>query len=277
MRIAVVGDVHAQFDEADVEALEGCGYDLILFVGDIADWMHRTTLVTARRMAQLRTPALCLPGNHDGTTPWGVLAEALGIGTHRPGAGRRAARRLTELRRALHPIPLVGYSAHPFPAHDLTVIAGRPLAMDGRRLCFRQALQHTWDVDSMESSVRTLTTLVDSNPGRLLLLAHNGPAGLGSGKQAPFSVGGRDIGDPDLAAVIDHAMQQQRRVVAVVAGHVHHRSSDRQWHHSRDGVHYVNAARVPRVVTSSAHGQRHHHVRLEIHDDHTVDVEEIWA
>lgn len=41
MRIAVVGDVHLQRNDGDVEFFNRSAYDLILFVGDVAAYRHR--------------------------------------------------------------------------------------------------------------------------------------------------------------------------------------------------------------------------------------------
>ncbi|MEZ4237948.1 MAG: metallophosphoesterase [Myxococcota bacterium] len=141
MRIAAIGDVHRQWTERDCRILDGMGYDLVLFVGDLGDRLHLHTLATARRIARLRTPALLIPGNHDATTPLGVLFEGLHRWTARPALARRSRRRTEALQRALGPVQLAGYSAHPHPAHGVTVIAARPHAMDGRRLSFAPALQ----------------------------------------------------------------------------------------------------------------------------------------
>lgn len=263
MRIAAVGDIHEHWDARDCAGIDALGYDLVLFVGDLADRLHRRTLDVARRIAPLRTPALLLPGNHDATTPLGVLAEAVGRGLGRPGTAARHQRRRAALVEALHPVPVVGYSVHPFPAHALTVIAARPHAMDGLRVTFSRAL----GVPTLAASAERLGALVDATTGPLLFLAHNGPAGLGAEPDAPFSLrrGARDVGDPDLALAIARAQARGQPVVAVVAGHLHHRGHDRRWNVARGGVVYVNAARVPRVF-DGADGPVRHHVAIEVLD-----------
>jgi uncharacterized protein (TIGR04168 family) len=276
VRIAVIGDVHERWEATDCEILDGMGYDLVVFVGDLADRLHRRTLEVARRIAPLRTPALLIPGNHDATSPLGVLFEGLHRATRRPGQARRAERRYEALKQALGPVQLAGYSTHPFPEHGLTVIAGRPHAMDGRRLSFLPTLERRHNVRSLEGSVARYRSLVDSSEGALLFVAHNGPRGLGTDKGAPFAMrrsldgaalsgalprspsGGLDLGDPDLADAVAWAKAQGRTVLAVVAGHMHHRSKTRRWQLEQDGVLYVNAARVPRVFEQDGVVLRHH-------------------
>ncbi|MCA9492982.1 MAG: metallophosphoesterase [Myxococcales bacterium] len=275
MRIAVVGDIHRHWGPRDVELLDGRGLDLVLFTGDLGDMLHRGTLDVARQIARLRTPAVLVPGNHDGTHPLGVLAEGLGVLRRRPGASRRAARRLDALRHALGPVALGGYSLHPFPRHGLTLVVGRPHGMDERWLTFGQAVGARHGPEDHASSCALLRRLVDrAPPGDLIFLAHDGPAGLGSGDRDPFTFyGRRDMGDPDLADAVAYAAERGRRVLAVVAGHLHHVGTDRDWWVRRDGVLNVNAARVPRVFEDGGRTVRHH-VEIRIGAGR-ADVEQI--
>ncbi len=274
MRIAVVGDIHAEWTNEDNEALDALGYDLVLFVGDLADALHVRTRATAASIAGLRTPALLIAGNHDATTPLGVLLEALGTGLRRPGLARRGLHRLDALQASLGPVPLVGYSVHPYPEHDLTVIAARPHAMDGRRVTFGPLIEARYGITNLGASIRRLHDLVDATSGPLLFLAHNGPRGLGSGPRDPWAVAGRDLGDPDLASAAYYARRHGREVRAVIAGHVHHRTDDRDWVRMHEGIWHVNAARVPRVRTSAS-GTLRHHVAVTI-EGQQVDVRERW-
>jgi len=257
VRLALLGDLHEHWTAEDVETIDGAGYDLVLFVGDLADPLHRRTLDIARGIAALRTPALLLPGNHDGTTPGGVLGEALKVGVERRGTAARAVARMEALEGALGPVRLAGYSVHPFAAHEVTIVAARPHAMDGARLCFAPLLRARHGVGTLEDSVERLRVLVDRAEGDLVFLAHNGPMGFGTDAAAPWAVLGRDLGDPDLAEAIRYARKKGRRVLAVLAGHVHHRGS-RRWLLEVDGTVYVNAARVPRVFTVDGRQVRHH-------------------
>lgn len=265
MRIAVIGDIHECWDAIDCEIIDDLGYDLVLFVGDLADRLHLRTLEVARRISKIRTPALLIPGNHDATTPLGVLAEGLHRGTSRPGAGQRAQRRWLALQDALAPVRIAEYSAHPHPEFGVTLIAARPHAMDGRRLSFRQALAARHDIRSMAGSISRLRELVDTAQGALVFLAHNGPIGLGSDREAPFALrSGVDIGDPDLGDAIAWAKRNDRQVLAVIAGHLHHCGTDRRWCTSEGGILYVNAARVPRIFERDGARVRHHiEVRLQ--------------
>ena len=98
-----------------------------------------------------------------------------------------------------------------------------------------------------------------------LFLAHNGPSGLGSGRAdiwgCDFKKDEGDFGDEDLRLAVDHAQSSGKRVLAVLAGHMHHAikgGGERRWQIERDGVLYVNAARVPRIFEHEGRHVRHH-------------------
>lgn len=78
-----------------------------------------------------------------------------------------------------------------------------------------------------------------------------------------FMPDGGDWGDPDLRMAINHARAKGKKVLAVIAGHMHLRTKqgvERPWHVEVDGTHYINAARVPRIFSSD--DVYRHHVRI---------------
>jgi uncharacterized protein (TIGR04168 family) len=237
-RLAVFGDLHGDFTPHDARAVDALGYDGVLFVGDLGSWLHTGIRRVARAISTLKTPALVIPGNHDGPSPLGVLREAVLGGRHPRGSARRTLRRTRRIERWLSPVPLVGYSAHPLGA--VTVIAARPWAM-GAGLSFSASLARRHGVGSLQGSTERLCALVDATSGPLVFLAHNGPAGLGSEAEDLWSRRGVDLGDADLTAAVEHAGP---RAVAVVAGHMH-LGPGRDSHRTHRGVLHVNAARVP--------------------------------
>lgn len=243
-RLAVIGDVHGRFDRSEARALDAMGYDGILFVGDLGSWLHTGVRRVATAIASLRTPAVVLPGNHDGPSPLGVLREAVLRGRHPTGSGARTVRRTARIARWLHPVPFAGYSLHAFGG--VTVVAARPWAMDGHRLTFRRALELRHGVPSLEASAQRLCALVDATEGPLVFLAHNGPAGLGAGDDGPWALSGVDRGDADLTVAVRHA---GTRAKAVVAGHMHLGGRRADALVQRGALH-INGAEVPR-------GRRH--------------------
>jgi uncharacterized protein (TIGR04168 family)/Raf kinase inhibitor-like YbhB/YbcL family protein len=285
VRIAVVGDIHLLWDERDTRALDECGYDLVLFVGDLAGFGLDGALRVAHDIAQLRTPALVLPGNHDAVTAPQLAAEVL---MRTPDLAREAlalrmTARVQQLARALEPVTLCGYSLHPFEQHGLTVLAARPHSLGGPRLAFRRYLASRFNVRRMTDSVDRLCALFDAVPEsqQILVLAHNGPSGLGSARHAIFGCdfrhGDGDWGDPDLGEALQHARDSGKHVLGVVAGHMHHAvrgGGERTWLVERHGLVHVNAARVPRY-RAGVHSEERHHVRLTL-ENGRVAVEPVW-
>jgi uncharacterized protein (TIGR04168 family) len=260
-RLIVVGDVHDQWTAEDVAWIDAERADAVLFVGDLPTMWHRQLLDVAARVSALRTPALLVPGNHDGPAPTTLVVDALTAGRRSLGDARRHAQRMDQLRAALQPVQLVGYSTHAVGSH--AIVACRPHGMDGRRASFGPFLRQRFGVVDLSSSAARLRRLVRGVPeGRpIVFLAHNGPAGLGAG--GPWGVGGRDLGDPDLTAAVEFARERGHAVPAVLAGHVHHRgdAGRRRWWVRADGTAYVNAARSPRIE-----GGQHYAVGLELVD-----------
>ena len=272
--VAVVGDLHSAWEVEDIGYFQRTEYPLLLVTGDLGHAGSSDGRRIARTLAQLTPEVLVMPGNNDAADYPHIRAEL----TYR----RARADLLADAVAEGHSIPpsresaqLCGYSLHAIELNGfaLTVVAGRPFSMGGPELAFSQALARVHDVHSMRDSIERLCTLVDeTSTQHVVFLAHNGPTGLGS---EPEDIWGRDFhpdagdwGDPDLRAAIEHAVQRGRKVLAVIAGHMHWAVSGRQdlqrrWQLRKDGILYVNAARVPRVFAQGEQSVRHH-IHLEL-------------
>ena len=271
MRIAIIGDVHEQWGAEDLAYFESEDFDLVLFVGDLPSFSHLNTERVARAISGIRSPAILIPGNHDATTPVQVLAEAVQVGCELDRWARAQTRRVERLRDALGRVPLGGYSVHSVGIVD--IIACRPHAMDGRFLSFKPYLLDRFGVGDREASGQRLKGCVDRCTNPIIFLSHNGPAGLGGTRDDLF---GRskpefDNGDPDLTEAIAYARQTGHVVLASAAGHMHHQGDGgaRRWTVERDGIRYINAARVPRVFQRNGRSYRHC-VELIVNGDRTV-------
>lgn len=284
MKLAVIGDVHGLFDEADIAYLNASDYAGVLFVGDLGNYRDGGDLTVARRIAQLTKPSWVIPGNHDAVHLAQLLAEVV----RRPNAAtlwaRRQGRRVAALEAALGPSKLVGYNVVTLETDGdaIDMIVGRPHAMDGGKLSFGAYLGEHFGVTTLEQSAIRLKELVEqSTHQRLLFLAHNGPAGLGAARHdiwgCDFLPGAGDWGDPDLRVAIDHARTLGKTVLAVVAGHMHHRlkgGGNRTWTVQHDGILHVNAARVPRIMRRDG-THLHHHIELRL--DAQPSATEHWV
>ena len=286
VRLALIGDIHLDFDPQDRDYFDASDYDLLLFTGDLSDTFHpRRSLAVASRLAQLRKPALLIPGNHDIHNLPQLLAEVFNQSWLAVVSGIPHPRYHARLQQALGNVVMGGYSTHDYylGAIDLSVICARPYALGGTRMNYAPLLRRQFGVHSLTQSTQRICQQVDAAQARnLVFLAHNGPWGLGA---APADIWGcdfdpaqGDFGDRDLRAAIDYARQQGRRVLAVVAGHMHLQTylgpkpfwqrrgnpgPTRPRQVVQDGILYINAARVPRIFVRD--GQRvAHHVRLDI-------------
>jgi len=272
-KIAVIGDLHGSWDDWDVDYFDASDYELLLFTGDLGSGTGEAGVKVARSIARLAKPALVMPGNNDVQFQPAIAAEFL----HQKGliellgAGERDRSRA--LGHSSGKVGLCGFSSHllSLSTTEITLLAGRPNSMGGAELSFGEHLERNHGVSSLEQATERLIGLIDGAPTeQLLILSHNGPAGLGSAPTdifgCDFIEGGGDWGDPDLARAIDHARAVGKRVLAVVAGHMHlvtRDGSERIARVEKDGTLYLNPARVPRIF-SGPEGPIRTHLRLEL-------------
>jgi uncharacterized protein (TIGR04168 family) len=272
--IAVIGDVHGSWGEQDVDYFNRSDYDLILFVGDLGGGALRSDLGVARSISRLTRPTFVLPGNHDAVHIAQLAAEVTQQRSLIALFSAGQERRREAFDKALGGVEMCGYGLHPQRkgTTDFDIISCRPHSMGGPSLAFAPFLSRAYGIDSLTASAERLTSLIDaSSSNRLLFFAHNGPTGLGAGEAdiwgCDFKRDGGDWGDEDLTLAIDHARRQGKEVLGVLAGHMHLRTRSgeiRPWRVEKDGVLYINAARVPRIFTKSQRPRLRHHVALTI-------------
>jgi uncharacterized protein (TIGR04168 family) len=283
--IGVVGDVHLYWDDEDVAFFNSAGYDLLLFVGDLAAYTQVRGHRVARSLRKIRVPAMCIPGNHDGLHALQLGAE-IAPRAHRLRNAfcEGQARRCRSLDKALGDVELVAYSQHRLaPAGvPLNVVVGRPHSIGGRRLACLRYLDEAYGVDSTEASIERMKVLIDAcDDAPILFLAHNGPSGLGDRADSIWGCDFRkkeeDWGDQDLEEAVRYANGSGRKVLAAVAGHMHRRTKSgksRPAQVEKDGVLYVNAAEVPRHRQINGQKKRHH-VRLTVSSG-GVTAKDLW-
>lgn len=264
--IALVGDLHGFWSEADVSYFNASDYELVLFTGDLGSGTRKNGVDVARSVARLDRQALVVAGNND--APYrheiaaefqvqGGLAELMRLAPDHPLANRRESS-----------VELCGYAVREVTVGQraLSVVVGRPYAMGGNELSFPDALHEGFDIATMSQSADRLCALVEqTQTADLILLAHNGAAGLGDESTSIWGCDFRplagDWGDEDLQLAVQHAKRIGKRVLAVVAGHMHRSSKlPRMATLQRDGVLYVNPALVPRVLEREEGVVRHHMV-----------------
>lgn len=244
LRIAVVGDVHDQWDAVqDTRALQELKPDLVLFTGDFGD----ENLELVDHVSNLDFPKAIILGNHD---CWYTAEHS----ASKPDAVDRQLQSLGESH--------VGYKRMDFPELKLSVIGGRPFSSGGKT--FGPAydiVSQRFGIQGMRHSKWKISDLALTAPieNILVFLAHNGPTGLGSN---PEDICGKDWslksfadhGDPDLEAALKTVKERgSHNVQLVVFGHMHKiLAHDRGFRTmlvtGPDKTVYVNAAVVPRVI-----------------------------
>jgi uncharacterized protein (TIGR04168 family) len=250
IKIAIVGDVHDQWDDADAIALTHLGVDLVLFVGDFGN----EAVELVGRIASLNLPKAAIFGNHDAwytASDWGRSKSP-----YDPLIEDRVRQQINLLGSSD-----VSYGKLDFPQFNLSVIGSRPFSWGGPQWKYSDFYEARYGVDSFAASTQRIVEMATSATcEHLILIGHNGPTGLGEdpesicGKDWGEPIGG-DYGDPDLEAAISLLQAQGKSIPFVTFGHMHHKLRHtkqrlRQPIVVAPGTVYLNAARCPRVLST---------------------------
>jgi uncharacterized protein (TIGR04168 family) len=247
--VVILGDLHGHWDDEDERYYSALPCDLLLWTGDLADSPRRQYAV-AESLARCGSKAFGLLGNHDGASHLLASCEAHGYRLLEWCLSFGHAARVRRIRAILGEHDL-GLTRRELPHLDLTLIGFCPLQSGGARLAYAKTLRRVYGTSDPEPILRDLIDRAESR--RLLLLGHNGPAGLGAEPFAPFgrdwSETGGDHGDPVFARLLSYASQRNKETVLAVAGHMH----DIRHGRARESLRYaqqtpvLNACRVPRL------------------------------
>ncbi|MBW4614067.1 MAG: TIGR04168 family protein [Desmonostoc vinosum HA7617-LM4] len=248
LKIAVVGDIHDQWEVEDGIALKHLGVNLLLFVGDFGN----ESVEVVRAIASLDIPKAAVMGNHDAwytATEWG----------RKKCPYDRSTEDWVQAQLDLLGSAHVGYGKLDFPDWHLTVVGGRPFTWGGPEWRFAEICKERYGVTSLEESADRIVKAVKSATYEtIIFLGHNGPSGLGDRPEDPCGkdwhpIGG-DFGDPDFAEAISQALTAGKTIPLVTFGHMHQtlrhtkKVSRKPIFRSPEGIIYLNAASVPRIV-----------------------------
>ncbi|MEO3705695.1 TIGR04168 family protein [Trichormus azollae] len=248
LKIAVVGDVHDQWEVEDGLALKHLGVDLVLFVGDFGN----ESVEVVRVIASLDIPKAAVMGNHDAwysATEWG----------RKKCPYDRMKEDWLQKQIDLLGLAHVSYSKLDFPEWNLTVVGGRPFTWGGHEWRFADICTERYGTSCLEESAEKIFQVVKSAAcENIIFLGHNGPSGLGDRPDDPCGkdwhpVGG-DFGDPDLAEAISLSLNIGKTIPLVTFGHMHRtlrytkKTQRRAVFRSPEGIIYLNAANVPRII-----------------------------
>jgi uncharacterized protein (TIGR04168 family) len=245
-----VGDVHDRWEDADEIALKHLGVDLVLFVGDFGN----ESVPVVGHIAQLDLPKAAILGNHDA---WYTATE---WGRKKCPYDRTLENRVQQQLDLLGEAH-VGYGALDFPQLELAVVGSRPFSWGGSKWKHSDFYQEWYGVASFEESIdRIVSAATETVCDTLIFLGHTGPKGLGDLPEDPcgkdWEPRGGDYGDPDFQAAIELVRQLGKNIPLVTFGHMHHqlRHTKKQLrrciHLSPEGTVYLNAASVPRIVST---------------------------
>ncbi|XP_027919877.1 uncharacterized protein LOC114178265 [Vigna unguiculata] len=290
IRIAVVGDVHDCWNfEQDSKALEFLQPDLVLFTGDFGD----ENLEVVQSVANVEFAKAVILGNHDA---WFTRQFS-----------RSQEKDKVQLQLECLGEEHVAYRRSDFPLIKVSVVGGRPFSCGGKSLSQKKLLSARYGVKDMDESAKRIQKAALGTPDDhfLILLAHNGPTGLGSdlndicGKDWDFG-GNGDYGDPDLAHAISLLKKDdQVSIPLVVFGHMHKELAYGNGFRKMivvgaDNTIYLNGAIVPRVKrlndedkrsldeesalsSSEAKGTRRAFTLLDISEGRVAKIAESWV
>lgn len=263
----MVGDLHRWWRNADAVYLERSQPDLSLFVGDLGD----EDVEMVQRIAALPVPKAVVLGNHDAWQSFGRKVST------------------DKLRASLAALgeDHVAYAVREVPRAGLSVIGARPFSWGGPTLRSPELYDEIYGIHTMRQSAAAIVDAARNAQHRdLVILAHNGPLGLGSepgdifGKD--FGKPGGDWGDRDLALAIQRIEGFGLRVRAVIAGHMHHklvhpRGAERTRFVRRGETLFLNAARVPRVRQTGDGEDLSCFLRTRWQHGECVGIDEVWV
>ncbi|MFM2304324.1 MAG: hypothetical protein RLZZ135_1734, partial [Cyanobacteriota bacterium] len=148
IKIAIVGDVHDQWEPADEVALQHLGVDLVLFVGDFGN----ETVELVGRIAALDMPKAAILGNHDA---WYTASDW--------GRSKRPYDPLVE-DRVQQQIDLlgandVGYGNLDLPQFNLSIVGSRPFSWGGSQWKYSDFYEDRYGIDSFAASTERIVAI----------------------------------------------------------------------------------------------------------------------
>ncbi|WP_017294377.1 TIGR04168 family protein [Geminocystis herdmanii] len=247
IKIAVIGDIHENWNKYDSFALEFLEVDLALFVGDFGN----ESLKVVGDIASLTIPKAVILGNHDAwftATHWG----------RKKCPYDRTLEDRVQKQLDLLGITHVGYGSLDFPSLQLSVVGSRPFTWGGSKWKYPDFYQQRYAVNNFEESTAKIVEAVKQTSfDHIIFIGHNGPFGLGSNPEdtcgRDWKPLGGDFGDPDFQSAIEISRNLNKKVSLVTFGHMHHtlrhtkerlRTIVNQDHY--DTI-YLNSASTPRI------------------------------
>jgi uncharacterized protein (TIGR04168 family) len=280
IKLIAIGDIHNDWDLDSEAALHHLNGDAVILLGDFGN--QDVQLVQSLTSLKHQHRLAAILGNHDA---WFSLtnkgrtraAHIERISTLPNPINHQAVEQQLEALGPHH----VGYSSIRWPELQLSVVGARPFSKGGKDWkSVASFYEKHYQVYSLEESFQRIfdSVLSTTASDALVMLAHNGPSGLGDERYAPCGVdwlqGGvaGDHGDPDLEEALHSLAAHGRPPCLVLFGHMHHtlkKSSSNNNNNNNNGggglrnrivvdnntgMVVLNCAVVPRIVPLNMYG-----------------------
>lgn len=238
-----------------------------MFVGDLGD----EDVEMVSRIADISVNKAVILGNHDA---WQSFSN------------KQVTSKLNDSLDVLGD-DHIAYRVREVPSAGISVIGARPFSWGGQSLRSPELYDFLYGVHTMRQSAAAIVDAARSAQHRdLVILAHNGPTGLGTNSDdiygKDFGKPGGDWGDYDLELALQRIEGFGMNVRAVVAGHMHHRllhprGKERKRFIKRGSTMFLNTAVVPRVERDADGNELSYFVRTKWQAGECQSVEEVWV
>ena len=295
LTLAVVGDVHDHWDDESSNALASLGADVAIFVGDFGN--ENVDIVKKIASVEIPERKIFMCGNHEAfysmTSRGRQRAARIAMmssnlkNMKNGGPGNNSAvDQILDVLGSRH----IGLSSSSYQELGLSFVGGRPFAgASGRWTDVAAFYEQHYGITSLEDSAHRIVDIALSQPHdlSLVMVAHNGPAGLGNRRHSICGVDWQlpevDFGDADLAEAINTVTAQGRPISLVLFGHMHDAlkgGGKRDMAHVDEvtGTIYLNSAVVPRVkkfVDMNTRG--HHFLLVDMENGEVTGARHVWA
>lgn len=282
MKIAIIGDIHGYWNNDDVSFFNNSEYDFILFTGDLPNLIHTKSKTLTKSISKLTIPAFIIAGNHDSVNLFQLIAELKNWNFLKKVLSINQKKKYENLQKSLYPAKMDAYNHFSLAKENqkIDLMLGRPLSGGGGALNSPVLLKKKYSIESLGLSSDKMKALIDiSKNGILIVLAHNGPFGLGGNPEDiwgnDFNRNPKDLGDPDLENALNYAQTKNFQKIIVIAGHMHHKihrknasERSRKKIMRKENIIYLNCAKVPRIKKIDlAFPAAHYHYELAIEKD----------
>ncbi len=247
VKIAVIGDVHEQWQKEDEQALINLGVDLVIFVGDLGN----ESIPVVKQIAELSLPKVVVFGNHD------AWFSATNFGIKKCPYDRKLEDRVQQQLDLLGDCH-IGFGKLDFPQWQFSIVGSRPFSWGGSQWRCKDFYSQRYGVNNFqESADKIIHQVKQTTFDNIIFVGHNGPLGLGD---KPESICGKDwyplggdFGDPDLEQAISFSREIGKNVMLVTFGHMHNQlkydknKSRIMIEQDTEKTTYLNAAFCPRL------------------------------